>query len=418
LTILLILKAIVSYRSVPRILNLFNNITTYKTNWIPHFTSVINWTSRLGIGLLKQIKQINEPWVAIIDHSIDIGTKKALVILRVKLDVFKNKKEAITLSDCECVGLKISEVVNGETICNDLEECFQVSGIPSAIIKDNDYTLQKGVSLFAQKQDTTIPVIEDISHVVANALKKQFEKTKNYRLFTKLLSDGASKLRQTDIAFLTPPKLRSKGRFQSISRLAKWADKMMSVFSFKGKAKEGSLLQRFRKIFPNFSLLKPFIKYFAKTTNITNSVMKILKNNGLNQSTYDECLNLLKQLPKNSQTRKRMIIWLKKHIEIQKQIAPDTAILISSDIIESLFGNFKHIINRCPQADMNRSSLVIPTLCGNLDENIISKTLNMTKHKDLKLWEEENIPYTLRKRRQEFFSDDIQKAVNKDIDKR
>jgi hypothetical protein len=67
---------------------------------------------------------------------------------------------------------------------------------------------------------------------------------------------------------------------------------------------------------------------------------------------------------------------------------------------------------------MNRSSLVIPTLCGNLDENIISKTLNMTKHKDLKLWEEENIPYTLRKRRQEFFSDDIQKAVNKDIDKR
>ena len=95
MTILLILKAIVSYRSVPRILNLFNTTTTFKTDWIPHFTSVINWTSRFGLGLLKQIEKINEPWVAIIDHSIDIGTKKALVILRVKLDVFKNKKEAI-----------------------------------------------------------------------------------------------------------------------------------------------------------------------------------------------------------------------------------------------------------------------------------------------------------------------------------
>jgi len=410
----LIIKAIVSYRSVPRILNLFNDKTTFKTHWIPHFTSVINWTSRLGLGLLKQVKKINEPWVAIIDHSIDIGTKKALVILRIKLDVFKNRHNAITLSDCECIGVKISEVVNSETICDDLEECFLISGNPSAIIKDNDRTLQKGVSLLQEKLNIIIPVIEDISHIIANALKKQFEKTKSYNSFTKLLSDGASRLRQTDIAFLTPPKLRTKGRFQSISKLAKWADNLMSSFAFRGKAKEGSLLQRLRKVFPNFSKLKSFIKNFAKTTCVTTSIMKILKNQGLNQSTYNECMNLLKQLPKNSSTRKRITSWLKKHIEIQKQIAPHTAIPISSDIIESLFGNFKHIINRCPQADMNRSCLVIPTLCGALDENIISETLNKTCHKDLKLWEEENVPYTLRKRRKKFFNDGIQKAGNSD----
>jgi len=418
LTILLVIKTIVSYRSVPRILNLFNTTTTFKTNWIPHFTSVINWTSRLGLGLLNQVKKIDEPWVAIIDHSIDIGTKKVLVILRVRLNIFANKQKAITLSDCECVGMKISETVNGKTICNDLEECFAISGLPSAIIKDNDYTLQKGVSLFSQKLNITIPIIEDISHVIANALKKQFEKTKSYKLLTKLLSDGASKLRQTDIAFLTPPKLRTKGRFQSISRLTKWANKMMSVFIIRGKAPEGSLLQRLRNIFPNFSSLKPFIKNFAKTTNITSSIMKILKNRGLNQSTYNECINLLKQLPRNSQTRRKIANWLKKHIKIQQQISPLTAIPISSDIIESLFGNFKHIINRCPQADMNRSCLVIPTLCGILDKNTISKTLNTTKHKDLKLWEEENIPYTLRKRRIKFLDNGIQKAVNKNSAKK
>jgi len=62
---------------------------------------------------------------------------------------------------------------------------------------------------------------------------------------------------------------------------------------------------------------------------------------------------------------------------------------------------------------MNRSCLVIPTLCGILDKNTISKTLNTTKHKDLKLWEEENIPYTLRKKKIEFLDNGIQKAVNK-----
>ena len=412
---MLILKAIVSYRSVPRILNLFNSKTIFKTKWIPHFTSVINWTSRFGLGLLKQIEKINEPWVAIIDHSIDIGTKKVLVILRVRLDIFKNRQKAIALSDCQCVGLKISEVVNAKTISNDLEECFKQSGIPTAIIKDNDSALKKGVSLFINKQNNAIAVIEDISHIIANGLKSQYVKTKNYKKFIKLLSDGASRLRQTDIAFLTPPKLRTKGRFQSISTLSNWADKMTNVFTKKGRAKKGSLLQRLRTIFPEFSSLKPFIKNFAKTTSVTTAIMKILKDNGLNQCTYNESLVLLKQLPKNSQIKQKIIQYLDKHIEIQNQISPNIAIPVSSDIIESLFGNFKHIINRSAKADMNRLALIIPTLCGNLNEEIISKTLNKTTHKELKEWEEENIPYTMRKKRQKFFDNDIQKAVNDNI---
>jgi hypothetical protein len=183
----------------------------------------------------------------------------------------------------------------------------------------------------------------------------------------------------------------------------------------KGRAKEGSLLQRLRTIFPKFSLLKSFIQNFAKTTTVTTSVMKILKNNGLNQSSYNKSIVLLKQLPSNSQTKKKIIQYLDKHIEIQNQISPNIAIPVSSDIIESLFGNFKHIINRSAKADMNRLALIIPTLCGNLNEEIISKTLNMTTHKELKEWEEENIPYTMRKKRQKFFDNDIQKAVNDNI---
>jgi hypothetical protein len=81
--VLLVIQTVVSYRSVPRILNLFNALTGFSLGWVRHFTSVINWTLRLGLGLLKQVQPISEPWLAIIDHSIDIGTKKALVVLRV-----------------------------------------------------------------------------------------------------------------------------------------------------------------------------------------------------------------------------------------------------------------------------------------------------------------------------------------------
>ena len=78
--------------------------------------------------------------------------------------------------------------------------------------------------------------------------------------------------------------------------------------------------------------------------------------------------------------------------------------LISSDIIESLFGNFKDIIERSPQADMNRTTFLIPALCGDLNERTISLALNQARHHDLKNWEQENISYTMRKKRQSFFS--------------
>ena len=183
----------------------------------------------MGLGLLKQVKPINSPWLAIIDHSIDIGTKKALVVLRVTLDALSQKEGAIQLSDCECIGLTVSETVNGETTAKDLEIIFNHSGLPKAIIKDCDATLNKAVRLCSQSHEVTLPVIDDIGHVMASALKHQFEKKAAYKQFIAKSTQGAQCLRQTDLAFLIPPKLRSKGRFQSISKLGKWADKMLKV---------------------------------------------------------------------------------------------------------------------------------------------------------------------------------------------
>ena len=48
--------------------------------WVPHFTSVINWTLRLGLGLINQVKTIDSAWLAIIDYSIDIGHSMAIAL--------------------------------------------------------------------------------------------------------------------------------------------------------------------------------------------------------------------------------------------------------------------------------------------------------------------------------------------------
>ena len=403
LCILLTLNAVVSYRSVPRILELFKSKTNYSVGWVPHFTSVINWSLRLGLGLLTQIQTIVKPWVAIIDHSIDIGTKKALVVLRVEVDALSKRGSAIRLEDCECIGLTVSDKVTGDTICLELEDIFSRAGKPVAIIKDRDATLNKGVRLWSDQQENPVPTIDDIGHTIATALKAQFEKLDIYKRFTALVSHGAKCLRQTELAFLMPPKLRSKGRFQSIGKLGEWAEKMLHVFAVKGQTKEDNQLAKLRKAFPHFRQSRDFIVRFASTTKIISQVMDILKNNGLDKTTYKQCFELSRKLPRNSKVKKCLQTWLKKNFTLQKKLT-SLPLLVSSDIIESLFGNFKHIIERSPQADMNRTVLLIPALCGKLTDTTVTQALRQASQADIEAWEKKHISYTVRKKRHAFFN--------------
>jgi hypothetical protein len=405
--VLLIIQAVVSFRSVPRILDLLRCGAGLGLNWTPHFTSVMNWTLRLGLGLLRQVAPTDESWLAIIDHSIDIGTKKALVVLRVSTKALSARGGAIGLEDCACVGLTISDKITGESVAADLATIFAQAGNPVAIVRDGDATLQKGVRLWRDQQKNAVPIIYDIGHAAANVLKQEFETKKTYRRFIALTSQAASRLRQTDLAFLIPPKLRSKGRFQSIGTLGQWAAKIIEALSVESGI-QPSIRAKLREVLPGFMTLRGFVQRFAATTHAVSRMLQILKNHGLNQANYERCAQLLATLPKNSRVKTRLLAWLQNHLEIQKQLTakghPDLPLMVSSDVIESLFGKFKHILERSPHADMNRSALLIPALCGHLDKAAIDHALAQTRHDDLKAWEQKNIPYTIRKKRRAFFA--------------
>jgi hypothetical protein len=392
----LILFACVSFRAVPRILGFFLSAA----EWIPHFTSVINWTLRVGLALLNQVAPVNDAWVVILDHSIDIGVKKVLVALRVRVEALAQRGSALQLSDCECIGIQISEKTDGETVAAGLKNIFEQSGVPAAIIKDGGSDLSRGVELWQEQSQKQVEVIDDIGHVVANSLKSQYAKSKLFLLFLEIINRCAKKLRQTKLAFLAPPKLRSKGRFQGINNLAKWAEKVLLVLD---ETRQNPEYKKLRSALFGLSKVKNFIRGFAESVITTSEIMKILKNEGLNQESYQRCHDLVTLLPGRSKIKRRISEWLNKHLEIQKRMnLNDTALIVSSDIIESLFGKFKHIIERGSMLDMNRSVLLIPTLCGKLNGDSIQNALQTTGHTAIHSWDYANVPCTQNRRRHHF----------------
>jgi len=366
----------------------------------------------VGLALLKRAGKVVYPWIAIIDYSLAIGKNKVLVVLRVPLTKLRETGKALTLSDCECVGLKIHDSATGEVVSAALESIFKQTGDPVAILKDKGSDLARGVSLWKENsQKSDVPTIDDVSHVVANALKKQFEDTEPFRKFKEIINAGAARMRQTDIGYLVPPKLRSKGRFQGISRVTSWAANILRIFHPDQTLSDDSLLEQLRAAMPDFLSVEPFLSQFDQTIQNVNNVLEVLKHQGLSAKTYKSSRELLTAL-RTDEVNEALDPYRTQQMATQRLLGSveDIPLLVSSDIIESLFGKFKYALSRSPNPEINRSALLIPTLCGHLERESIPELLRESSHQELLEWSEQNVPETLRQKRQKLYKPHLQKV--------
>ena len=124
-------------------------------------------------------------------------------------------------------------------------------------------------------------------------------------------------MRQTDLGYLVPPKLRSKGRFQGISRLTSWAAKILGIFHPETSDSDDSEVQQLRATLPDFLSLEPFIEKFAQTMQSVNSVLELLKNQGLREETYQSTRGLLSALTE-VEVKEAIGDWLAQQMAIQR----------------------------------------------------------------------------------------------------
>lgn len=350
-------------------------------------------------------------WIAIIDCSIDIGVQKALVVLRVNLNALERRGGALTLADAQCVGLQIGSEWNGDTVKAALGKIFEQAGRPAAILKDGGTDLNRGVRLWREEQPAGHKpwVLEDIGHVIANALKAEFSGLKAFEQFLQTVSRGSSRIRQTILAGLMPPKIRTKGRFQGISRVAKWAEKLLAILSSPGRAAEHSVRTQLRRAFAGLSAQRPFIERFQLECRVASQVLDLLKNQGLNQASYLVVRSLLEELPLRSALRRRVGQWLDRHLRIQARLSMgQQGLAVSSDVIESLFGKFKTAIQRSPLGEMTAMALTIPAICGTVSAADVAAGLEQISHTEFQQWTEAHVPASMQRQRRKVF--DLQRG--------
>ena len=365
----LFLEARIGFRAVSRVLTLLASALGIKKAPCPQ--SVSHWVMRLAIVRIDSAPHLRglplpqAPFcnglIWMIDLSIGLGTGKILAVLAFDAHHHQLQPGALGLAQVHGLGVSVAASWTGEAIAAVLKRLIAVMGRPAAYLKDRGSELSKAVDLLAQ-ENLASACIDDISHAAASMLKRAYQNHPDFEAFLSACGRVSGHFKQTILACLAPPNVRTKARFMNVHRLFTWADRVLKL-SAVGGAKAGSILARLRAHLDRLPPCKALIKRFRADAPGFMGCEKILKTKGLTPHTLAACEPLIDTIASVA-VRQEFRAYLELQLDTAKELGLDRVGLpISSDSIESLFGVAKqHGVGQTQ--DAARIALRLPALCG------------------------------------------------------
>ncbi len=365
----LFVGARIGFRAVSRILSLLAEALGIKRAPCPQ--TIINWVTRLSLVRLQAASSLigsplsqapfSNGFIWMIDISIGLGTGKILAVLALDARHHQLHAAAPSLPQVHCIAVAVAASWTGETVAAFLQRVIAVLGRPVAYLKDGGSELHKAVRLVGERRLAS-PSIDDISHVVANLLKRHYQDHPRFAPFLSACGRVSGKLKQTLLACLAPPTVQTKARFMNVHRLVTWADRLLQL-SPVGRAAKGSPLAKLRACLDQLPACKALITRFREDALPLLACQKILKTQGLSHQTLAQCEAFVAAIP-SAAVRHEFAGYLQAQLAIATPLGlAEIGLPISSDAIESLFGLAKHHGGGEIQ-DANRIALRLPALCG------------------------------------------------------
>ncbi len=368
------------------------------------------WLGKIGLYELQREKEKRNDWIWIIDLTIKLGTEKCLLILGIRGEVVQEKLKSLNGSlahkDVEVLGIEIMASTKGEKIELVLEKIEEKVGVPQQIISDKGSDLYKGIRLYQEKHQEIIHS-HDITHQIALLLKKELEAGEEYELFAKKCCQTRQQIQQTELGYLMPPSQRSKSRYFNLDELLKWGIKILTYLEPVPKQAENQEKNR-ERLESKLGWVKEYqesLIMWQEMISITRNIEAKIKKEGLSKKLYQE-------FEQNYQPKLKIEKLKKFHEKIKEILIEELSMMkedeiriISSDVIESLFGKYKLFSQKSPLKEIRRMILTIPLATLEITRDLIKQALSTIKNADVTNWETQNFGQsTLSKRKIAFDS--------------
>ncbi len=396
----LILKASISFRAAPKaIYTIFSHFPSVKDQEIPTNNTIGRWLTKLGLYKLNLPKEQGEDWALIVDNSIQVGTKKCLVILGTRLG--KLSKRSLTFEDVETLLIKVHDQDNSTLICQSLEEAQRKVGKVVMVCADDGPDLRKGIEQFCKKYG--VGRVFDTIHKIGTFLKALLNEDCQWQKFIEAAADAKKKMQQTSAAHLMPPNQRTKCRFLNIEILIHWAVDVLTILD-NPKHPDKTLLEKYCGWLVDYRVL---IEKLKQLDLISKHVRNHIREQGISSNSGEQVEELLYTAMKGVPFNEVACNFAGKLIDFfkeQAKVIPLNQVWIgSSEIIESLFGKLKCLENNQNKSGFTSLVLGIAACVGSLDSSVVQEAMLKVKTKAVEAWTTEQIGKTLLSKRRVAF---------------
>lgn len=429
---------------------------------IPAYTSVLNWVYRLGLAVLQRPLPRRDDWIFILDQTIALGELKCLVVLGIPSSRLAETGYSPGHRDMCVLAVEITASSTGLWVAAVLNQVAARTGEPVQIVSDHGSDLRKGIALYRQQAPNCVETY-DISHAIATALKAHWRDESTWQAFLKQASATLSRFQQTDLAFLLPPRLRTKARYMAIQAHIDWLQRLLAdhdrgdfsaigrpyVFSAMAwvylrtrwtnsavaslKALIGTRFDsrdavcaalaaysatgvgdldegfwrlvdrnyaRFLEAFDWVPAYRDSLPEWTQTSAVSKTIQTVLKTKGLAWTTPQAVKDALGELGPLQPAVVDFQNRMLTHIQDEAAKLPEGVTwLASSDIIESVYGHYKAFTARGPLKEIGKLVLTIPAFLSDLTAPVIREAMESVRTIDVENWVETHIGASMLKRR-------------------
>ena len=411
LYLLLVLSSSTSLRAASRVIELVSGFFHLPLS-VPSWYTGRLWLLRLGYYKLTRKKQKATDWIWIIDHTIQWGSEKCLVILGLRQKDLPVAETILYHEDVEPIAMFPVTSSNGQIVYEQLEQAVEYTGVPKEIISDHGTDLKKGIEIFCQQHRQTCHIY-DIKHKMAAILKRELKDDPDWNEFVKLANETRRKVQQTSLAALAPPNQRSKSRYMNVDKLVKWA---MQVLCFLDQpnleVNQDFDAQQIEAKLSWLAEFRPQLLQWHEMVQLVKLAESFIKFNGI----YRDCHIDLMQVEgfeayriKTIRVREELLEFIAQQSE---QAEPNERLLGSSEVIESVIGKLKNMESVQNKSGFTGLLLSLAAIVSKTTEDVIQKAMKSVPTKRVREWFKQNIGKSLQSSRKEVFGS-LKKAEQK-----
>ena len=331
---------------------------------VASYYSVRLWLLRLGLYQLTRAKEQADDWMWIVDHTLQIGDRKCLIVVGIRQSVWDQlPSRVLRHEDVDLIDLQPVTESNGKVVYQQLRAAAATTGVPRAIISDHGSDLHRGIDLFRRKHPGTA-WLYDIKHKTACLLKHALERDASWRPFVEQVHRFKQQVSLTEWAGLAPPQQRSKARFMNVDVLTDWAEKHLKLLD-SPKAIRAAGLQPAR-VEAKLGWLRKFapqVRRWREMLAVIEATEHYVRHQGIHSGAAAELATLLPQptTPAARSLRKQLLDFAQEEGPLAEE---GERLLGSSEVLESIIGKFKYLAGERGQHGMTGIVLSLGALVG------------------------------------------------------